>query len=157
MQYARLKRSAKRELSPTAKLPTFQEIYGHPETDFILTRVERQIAGGRIPDQLSTFRKLLHAKEFDPFHPLILAGVGKPEPNPSDYDVTKYMAGMYLRRMISDDGIHRVRQFLNRHSTRNASRTLKEYADFLPHDKALIDPKGLYEVYQQSVSKQLAA
>ncbi len=157
MQYAKLKARARRELGTVSEFPSFEQMYGHPNTGFTLTRVERQIAGGRVPNQLSTFRMLKKADQFDPFANIVFSGIGKAEPNPDDYDLSDYYMGMYLRQQIERDGIHRVRQFLNRHSKRNANRILKKLADFLPDIDCLIDQKQLFELYRQSVSRQLAA
>jgi hypothetical protein len=154
-QYRRLKAKAKREAEPLSQ--TFEQMFGHPEDGFILTRVERQMAAGRVPEQLSTFRKLRNAAEFDPFESLAFAGVGKPEPNPYDYDLNIFLAGTQFRKLIERDGFHRVRQFVNQHSQRNASRFFQTYADFLPDHSYLINAQGLFQRYRQSVFQQLAA
>jgi hypothetical protein len=156
-QYGRMLARAKKDGVPVSELPTFEGVFGHPAAGFTLTRVERQIAAGRVPDVLSTFSKLHNAPDFDPFSVLVYTGVGKPEPNPHDYDLMEYCAGMHIRGRIEREGIHRVRQFLNEHSKRNASRILKRYAEFLPADGCFISPKGLYERYRNSVALQLAA
>jgi hypothetical protein len=149
---ARVKRSG-----TLAELPSFADKFGHASEGVTLTRVERQIAGGRFPQHLGTFHKLRVLPDFDPFERLMFAGVGKPEPNPDSYDLTHYLAGMQLRALIERDGIHRVRQFINRHSQRNGSRFLKNYGDFLPADDCLITPQGLRDRFRISVSNQLAA
>jgi hypothetical protein len=123
----------------------------------VLTRVERQIAGGRMPERLGMFRKLRSAADFDPFENVVYVGVGKPEPNPDNYELSQYLTGMQIRTMVERDGIHRFLQFANKHSKRNGSRLLKDYADFLPSDGCFISPKGLSERFRDSVSKQLAA
>jgi hypothetical protein len=69
-QYARLARGS----SDAAELPTFEEVYGYPERGLILTRVERQMGGGRIPKQVDTFGKLKAAELFNPFDKLRFLG-----------------------------------------------------------------------------------
>ena len=54
-QYSRMLARAKRNNIPVTELQTFEQIYGHSPTGCVLTRVERQIAGGRIPEQIGTF------------------------------------------------------------------------------------------------------
>lgn len=139
------------------QIPSFEDVFGHASTGITLTRVERQIAGGRIPERFGTFRKLSGIGEFDPFTNLIYVGVGKPEPNPNDYELTEFLAGMQVRTMVERDGIHRFLQFANKHSKRNGARIVKRYQDFLPQDGCFISPRGLQERYRASVSKQLAA
>jgi hypothetical protein len=132
-------------------------MFGHSPNGVTLTRVERQIAGGRIPEQLGTFHKLRNVSDFDPFENLIYVGVGKPEPNPDDYEFGEYLKGMHIRTLIERDGVHRFLQFANKHSPRNGKRWLKHYPDFLPADGCFISPKGLCERFRESVAKQLAA
>lgn len=152
-QMAALKRNREGEI----EFPTFQELFGYPETGFILTRVERQISSGRVPERIGTFGDLQRAADFNPFEALIFADAGKPEPNPDNYDFSTYAEGMLVRRLVQETGFHRTKQFLNQHSKRNANRILKRVVDFLPSDEVLISPEKLTEIYRESVSKQLAA
>jgi hypothetical protein len=163
-QYIRLKKRAFREAKKQAMggpvlffFPTFEEFCGYPEKGLILTRCERQIAGGRVPEVIATFARLRTAADFDPFERLIFLDGGKPKPNPDDYKLDIYAKGMFIRRLIEDEGIHRAKQFLNRHSKRNASRMLRQYKEFLPDDATRITHKELLEKYRQSVTTQLAA
>jgi hypothetical protein len=148
---------AKRKSTPVSELLTFEQMFGHPSTGVTLTRVERQIAGGRVPEHLGTFHKLRDVASFDPFENLVYVGIGKPEPNPDDYDLISYCAGMYARERVQREGIHRFIQFVNQHSTRNGSRFVKQFADFLPPDGCFVSPKDLRERFRESVSKQLEA
>src|SRR5215472_13088683 len=50
-QYARFMR----KLSDAAEPPSFEELYGYPANGITLSRVERQIGGGRVPAELQTF------------------------------------------------------------------------------------------------------
>jgi hypothetical protein len=167
-EYMRLKRRALTEAKTLAMrepmgtpfmflFPSFEQMFGYPETGFILTRVERQIAGGRVPEQLSTFARLRAADEFDPFEKLVFLDGGKLDPNQADYDFPTYCMGMQTRQLIQEQGFHRTKQLLNQRSPRNAARILRRVADFLPQGGDLLTSKGLLERYQQSVSKQLAA
>ena len=45
--------------------PAFEEIYGYPQ-NAILTRVERQMAAGRVPPTLDTDGKLRNSRAFNP-------------------------------------------------------------------------------------------
>jgi hypothetical protein len=178
-QYQRMQRQAQGEL------PSFEQCFGYTQ-DFILTRVERQIAGGRVPKNVATLGRLQrHAIEFDPFDKLDFISGGKPEPNPADYDLSAWLAGMKLRELCRERGMHRLRQFINQHSAGNVSRYLRTYRDFLPPDalveESRINPtfdgfvepepeqtaisdwreeitrERITEIYRESVSRQLAA
>ena len=151
-QMASLKRKGESEIA----LP-FSELFGYPETGFVLTRVERQIGVGRFLDQIGTFGNLRDAANFHPFEPLVFVDVGKPEPNPDDYDFSTYATGMFVRQLVQERGFHRAKQFLNQYSKRNTNRILKRVADFLPSNDILISSEKLLEIYQGSVSKQLVA
>jgi len=54
-------------------------------TNCILTRVERQYGGGRIPDEISIVGALFrNVATINPFEPLVLCPNGKPDPCPDD-------------------------------------------------------------------------
>jgi hypothetical protein len=137
--------------------PNFETVYGYPERGFILTRVERQMAGGRVPQAVGTFGRLRAAVDFNPFEKLAFLEGGRPQPNPDDYEFGTYAIGMFIRRLIQDEGIHRAKQFLNRASIRHACRLLRTYRDFLPSDSGHVTQKDLVEKYRRSVAAQLAA
>lgn len=155
-QHALLKRRFKREHRNLNGFPTFEDSFGYSEAGFLLTRVERQI-GGRIPECLSTFELLRGAAAFDPFSRLVFLDLGNAEPSPDDFDFSTYATGMFVRNLVDEQGIHRAKQFINRHSKRNAKRILRKYRPFLVDEESLLGPEKLLEHYQESVSKQLAA
>jgi hypothetical protein len=154
-RYSRMLRREKRKHTAMSEVPTFQQMFGHACAGVVLTRVERQIAGGRIPERFATFDRLRSVADFDPFESLIYIGVGKPEPNADDYDLRQYLTGMQIRAMVERDGIHRFLSFANKHSKRNGMRLLKQYEDFLPSDGCFVSPKGLFDRFRESVTKQL--
>ncbi|MEP6539596.1 MAG: hypothetical protein ABJF23_29945 [Bryobacteraceae bacterium] len=152
-QYAQLLRRA----SDAAEIPTFVEKFGYPETGFVLTRVERQIGGSRIPAQIEQFDNLRKLAAFNPFENLELSCGGQSlPPSIDDYGLMAYLAGMGARVAVEEMGMHRFRSLLNRHSAGNATRILRKVRDFLPCG-AGIDSKKLFMTYQESVSRQLAA
>lgn len=148
--YARLKRGA------DAGYPSFEEVFGLPETGVILTRVERQIGGSRIPERVASFEKLHRLPDFDPFDRLEFIAGTKAQPTIEASGFEQYAIGMFLHDRAESWGIHRLRAWLNRNANRNAGRLLERYGDFLPASQG-VSPKGLFEVYRKSVSKQLAA
>ena len=78
-QYQLLERRAKRDRH---LVPTYEELYGH-RREILLTRVERQYGGGRIPEEICTVGALYkNAASVDPFAPLQFCFSKRPEPNP---------------------------------------------------------------------------
>jgi hypothetical protein len=161
-----------RRLGAGVEIPDFHSFYGvWPDT--VLTRVERQIGGGRIAQQIkimgtketvrvSTVGELRrHAPEFNPFCNLELSQAALP-PQPNDFtDINQYMAVMWAREVIPEWGMHAFFQWLNFHTGRNARRWLNRHGPWLPDSVSEtasgISSGELYERYRDSVSKQLAA
>lgn len=151
-QFARLTRRA----SDAAELPSFEEVYGYPENGVTLTRIERQMGGGRLPHELDTFGKLKASASFNPFDRLDFLGCGVQDPGIEDHGLNRFGFGMWLRDYAGRVGIHRVRLFLNEHSGGHAARLLEEYRDFLPAEPGITGER-VYALYRESVGRQLAA
>src|SRR6266496_83050 len=160
-----------RKQAGTAEIPDFHSFYGvWPDT--VLTRVERQIGGGKIAQRItikrenetahvSTLGELRkYAPEFNPFGNLELSQAALP-PQPSDFsDINQYMAVIWARAIMPEWGMHAFRQWLNQHTNRNANRWFKRYGHWLSDGSGnsdSINSSDLYERYRESVSKQLAA
>jgi len=153
-QYQRLLR----RVSHDAETPSFEECYGYAE-DFVLTRVERQCGGGRIPKNISTFGGLRrHAPDFNPFQNLDLTATGL-MPAPEDFEDLKTFAFvMWSRERIAEWGRHAYFQWVNQYTGGNASRTFKKYGQWLGVDlAATLTLDQLYDYYYSSVTRQLAA
>jgi len=144
------------QASDAAEIPTFEEKFKYPEKGFVLTRVERQIAGGRVPRQIGTIGKLRRLPEFNPYSRLELLPGNSPEPVIEDYDITEYFTGIGLRATVDEIGVHQLRSLLNERSRGNASRILRKYAAFL-RCEAGIDANQLFRRHQESVGRQLTA
>lgn len=138
--------------------PSFEVLYGLPESGAVLTRVERQIGGSRVPAAIGTVRKLDCLTSFDPFANLeILTGAAE-TPNVDEYDLSMYLQGRGLQVVIQElGGVHRARAWLNKYSDGNAARTLRKLSDFLPASGHGVSVQGIGEAYRHSVQKQLAA
>lgn len=156
MQFRRMiKRS-----STDADVLDFEKEFGFsPES--ILTRVERQLGGGRIPEEVSTFGKLCcAAPTFNPFDVIEITGdTGARLPEPEECEsVTEYMAGKEFNRMVSEVGLQTTRRWLNKHTGGNGARTLKRYRRFLPGSNAdSITVERIFDTYRTSVTRQLAS
>lgn len=137
----------------------FEKEFGFPE-NAIVTRVERQCGGGRIPEQLAVFGQLPQAANFNPFQALeISSGGGSILPDVTNCDsVNEWLIGMQANRMIQEMGMQAFRRWLNRHSNGNSARLLKRIHAFLPgpddHDLTV---ETICEVYRKSVIQQLSA
>ena len=143
-----------RKVSDGAETLSFEEKYGYPETGFVMTRVERQIAGGRLPSRIKKIAHLSRLSEFNPFDRLELSGGPHYEPNIAEYGM-KYFTGTGLRSTADEIGLHRLRSLVNEVSAGNASRVFREYQAFLTSGIG-IDEATLYHKYQESVGRQLA-
>lgn len=166
-----------RKVSPDAEIPTFEQCFG-VSPDSILTRIERQMHGAKLPVQLQTVSRVkANAADFDPFTKIKFIAGGRPEPNIDSYDLDTWAAGMYWRQQWELQGAHWVIAKWNRH--RNASRYLRRFRDFLPEDPfegqgefdlgdkpaeqtafpnfEKFDARSIYERYRESVHRQLAA
>jgi hypothetical protein len=149
-QYQRLKRHT----PEGANLPTFESCYG-VTANSVLTRVERQIGGGRLPEQIRTIGKLRrHAADFNPFSNLTLSQATR-GPQPSDFrDRMQYMGVMYARELIQQMGQQAFYQWLN--VNRNAKRWWDRHGFWLGDSAGVTSPE-LYARFHDSVSKQLTA
>ena len=171
-------------LNPDAEdfTPAFEAIYGVPERGYTLTRCERQIGGGEVPtipvtgkpakewERLNTVGALkTRLLEYNPYREFEIVEGGLPEPARENYRLADYMAGMYLRDRIRNEGLQQTRSWMNSHQRtgakapgRHATRILQKLADFLPASTA-VDGQGLlsvtelYERYRCSLAKQMAA
>jgi len=151
-EYRQFLRNANRE----AEIPSFQEIYGC-SLNSILTRVERQIVGSRVPPQLDTVKKLRFASSFDPFERLKFVCGSEQEPRPSNYRSDVFQRGLQVRHNILEQGLQRTRYMLNEQSKGNADRILSTLAHFIPAGGYRITSEELYARYQESVRRQLSA
>jgi hypothetical protein len=155
MQFRRMKRKS----SEDADELTFEKEFGFGE-DSVITRVERQCGGGRIPREIDKFGQLSQAAYFNPFEALEITNNGRsalPEVNACD-SVNEWLIGMQVNRMIEEMGMQTFRRWLNRHSNGNSARLLKRLHAFLPgDDDCKLTVAALAEAYRASVIQQLSA
>jgi hypothetical protein len=137
---------------------TLESKYGLRDND-VLTRLEMQIGGGKIPASISTFGRLAALPDYDPFKNLeIVNGTGAGIPTIEECGLDTWLAGMQLRKMRDDMGAQQFNRWLSKHSSGNAARLKRRYDRFLnPEFDGCITQRMVYEVYRQSVITQLAA
>lgn len=152
-------RRMSRKCSPDAELPTFEQAFQIPMCT-VLTRVERQIGGGRVPSEFNTIRKLTRLADYNPFGSVkILRGL-EAQPNPNKYPIQTYWAGRWLRKMVLENGLQRTEQVMRNEFGTNFAKNREKYAEFLAVSNgecAGISAEQLTEIYRDSVSRQLAA
>lgn len=154
VQYAKLQRAARRANPPGNPLP-FEEVYGHPSTGVVLTRVECEYGSSKVPVELQTLGRLREAADFNPFSALKFTPGGESDPNPENYSLKDYLAGIGLRKLVAELGFARARAFMNKRSRSNAARILKRFGAFLPVTDS--PPPDLFAIYRESIGRQLAA
>jgi len=145
-----------RHANPDAEPPAFEEIYGYSQ-HAVLTRVERQMAAGRVPTPVDTVRKLRNSKAFNPFDRLKIVSSSEYAQKPQSPRRDVYERGMQVQELIKGQGLHRARYALNEQSRGNADRILQTLEAFIPDEGYHLTPEELYQRYQESVSRQLVA
>jgi len=137
--------------------PSFQDLFGYPENGMILTRVERQMGGGRIPDSIGTVEKLLRLGDFDPFDRLVIETGSAVASAPEGCTASHHLQGIGLRTLVEREGLQDARRIVNKLSDGNASRIFKNFLNYLPESQFNISEQNVFESYRESVRKQLAA
>ena len=90
----------------------------------------------------------------NPFDRLDFLAAGVREPRIDVFGEMDYLAGIGLRHLAEDIGVHRVRALLNGQG--HAARIFEKLRDFLPAEGG-ITAERVYAIYQESTARQLAA
>ncbi len=138
-------------------LPSFEEFSGISGTVLEVLRVERQMRIGRIPPQIATLRDLeQNITSYDPFSSMVIHRGGKVEPKTEEHSIRRYSEGIELRQTIGERGLAKTWALLNARTGGNASRKMRQLSDFLPPDPEGFCPPNLFEMFQESISRQLS-
>lgn len=136
-------------------IPTFEEKYGH-RGDEILTRVERQYGGGRVPKQIADLRRLQeNAINFNPFEPLRFL------PSPiSDESVNRLVGDAFIKghgilRLIEQLGYHEAKRLMDIKTCRNTGRLFAQLGKLISSDHAC-KPPDLCGIFREGITRQLA-
>lgn len=129
----------------------------------VLTRVERQMAAGRIPQTLNTLEKLFskEALDFNPFDRFDFSRFeSSTEIDLDNYSPMEFAAGMMFKQWLQDGmSYQHLYSFWDR--KRNAKRMAVKFAPFIAAADSLqsskLTPRELFEQYQNSLSRQMAA
>ena len=148
----------RRKRSRDADELTLEREFGIPE-NAVITRVERQFGGQRLPTGIDCFNRLSRLPEYNPFTNIeICNGTGARVPTIQDCGLDAWLSGTRLRQVQDEMGAQQFRRWLNRNSSRNGARYLERYSDFLQPDiDGAVTSQTIFETYRQSVTRQLAA
>jgi hypothetical protein len=134
-----------------------------PKLPKVLTRVERQMAAGRVPDDLNSFEKLFSraALDFNPFARLEFSDFqSRTEIEMSDYSLVEFAAGLQFKQWL-ETGMSYQQLYAYWNQGRHAKAIAKKFAPFVaaanPPAEFSISSTDLFERYRASVSRQLAA
>ncbi len=155
MQFRKMERKASKDADPL----DFEREFGFGP-DAVLTRVERQFGGCRIPKGIATFGDLSNAVDFNPFDVLVITGERSSRlPSVEECEsVTDYLAGLQLHQKVTTEGLQPTRRWLNVKSGGNGARLLKRLERFLPGSNAdSMTAQRIFETYQESIRRQLGS
>jgi hypothetical protein len=129
----------------------------------VLTRVERQMGAGRIPERLNSFEKLFskQALDFNPFDRLDFSSFDEDTKiDADDYSIVEFAAGLQFKRWL-EEGMSYQHLFSLWNKKRNGKKMAKKFAPFVaaanPPNAATISSQELFEHYRDSLSRQMAA
>jgi hypothetical protein len=131
----------------------------------VLTRVERQMAAGRVPEQLDSFEKLFSspALDFNPFDRLEFSSFQSvAEIDRSDFSPVQLAAGMQFKHWLETGMTYQqLYAFWNTGKGHKARAIAKKFEPFVaaanPPKVVSITASDLYERYRSSISRQMAA
>jgi hypothetical protein len=150
-------RKLQRKRSRNADRLTLEAESGVSENS-VITRIERQFGGQRIPTVIDCFGLQSRLPEFNPFTNVeICNGTGARVPTIPECGLDKWLTGTRLRQLWDEMGEQQFHRWLSVNSVGNTARYRKRYSDFLHPDKDnLVSTQTIFEAYRESVKKQLA-
>jgi hypothetical protein len=124
----------------------------------ILTRIEQQIGGGRLPKELSTLNDLRCAHEFTPFESLQIVGgdcIQHLESLPDSVPMRNRLAALGLQTLEEEFGsVQLAHSFVLRHAKGNGRRILDSIAKCRPTERAPLTLSEIQESYRVSTRLQ---
>lgn len=154
VQFRRMQKKRNLDAEPLE----FEKEFGFKDTD-ILTRVERQCGGDRIPAELESLGSLHRAPDYNPFQNIEIISAGLPTlPTPEQCNGIDYFTGMGMYHEAKRVGMQEFRKLLNRQTNGNGARTMQRYRPFFVNEgRNSISATELFEIYRKSVKEQLSA
>ena len=153
-QLRRLKRKRRKDAGEL----TLESVFGISE-DAVITRLEQQIGGNRIPPEINCFGRLSQLPDFNPFKRIeIVNGTGARVPSIQECGFANWVMGTKLRECLDEMGAQQFARWLSANTDGNAARWRKQYAAFLERDSDVrVTIQTVVDTYRESVKKQLAA
>ena len=157
-EYKQQLRDLRRKDTRHAEEITFESRFGVSEKS-VITRLEQQYGGNRVPYELECFGKLSQLPDFNPFRRIeIVNGSGAHVPDIQECGFATWVTGTHLRQLRDEMGAQQFARWINSHSEGNFARWRKQYAAFLePDSDILVTTQTVVDTYRESVKKQLAA
>lgn len=142
--------------------PTFEEFCKtkgfHFSKGEIVTRIERQIGGGRFPPELATLNDLRFVHELTPFKELQLVSKGPIQqlgPPPEDVSMRNYLASIGLSTLQQAFGSAQLaHSFVLRFGKGNGKRILESLADCFPVEREFLAIEEVQESFKHSTLLQ---
>ena len=142
--------------------PTFKEYCRSRGYDYfpgaILTRIERQIGGGRLPEGMQTLGDLRFAHEFDPFNQLRIGASGPimdVNSVPDGVPMRNWLAAIGLNALVAQFGsLQLAHAFVLKHGNGNGRRILETLAESAPRNRQPLTLEGILDSYRRSTLLQ---
>lgn len=142
--------------------PTFKEYCRSRGYDYqpgnVLTRVERQIGGNRLPPALATFNDLRYAHELTPFDGLRIVAADKGQiidSPPEKVPVRDWLAALGFEALKEQFGsVQFARSFVLKHANGNGKRILKSLAECCPMTRQPLTIEKIQESFERSTLLQ---
>lgn len=135
---------------------TFENKYGHPKSGFVLTRVERQFGGGRVPELVGTIEKLIaNAEQFKPFEGIEFLKAVKKAAISESVSLRQRIVGEFLHEKNQAWGRQILESWVRKHGGSNATRFLKAFNGYM--SVSPLEPPDLNGLFHKEFMKQVKA
>jgi hypothetical protein len=157
-EYQKQIRDLQRKNRRDAHAITLESRFGVSEKS-VITRLEQQLGGNRIPVEVDCFGKLSRLPDFNPFRRIeIVNGSGASVPTVQECGFANWVMGTRLRELRDEMGAQQFARWLSANTDGNSARWRKQYESFLEPDSDIrVTVQTVVDTYRESVKKQLAA
>jgi hypothetical protein len=157
-EYEKQVRDLRRKNRREADAITLESRFGVSEKA-VITRLEQQFGGNRIPVEADCFGKVSRLPDFNPFRRIeIVNGSGASVPTIQECGFANWLMGTRLRELRDEMGAQQFARWLSSNTDGNSTRLRRQYAQFLePDSDVRVTVQTVVDTYRESVKKQLAA
>ena len=156
-EYRNAYQAVKREFKGR-EIPAFESVYGVPDDDAILTRVERQM-GARVPLTLSTLENVFnHASDINPFAAFRISSQVAVPINDSTLPFETLCTANYLRDLACREGMQAIGPFFTQKTHGNSAWAWKKYGAYIAclSESSGLTLEELHSRFSASISRQFA-